>query len=557
MIDSSSPLSEGSETSILAHHGILKEIRTGKTQAVFGPGLRSAIYKTPRQERVYISKLGAKGDEQTFHKHGGPEKALLQYCSAHYSRWKTELPDSKGLFSPGGFGENLVCDAVSEEDVCIGDVIRIGDDVLASVTEPRAPCYKLNHRFKVKDMSKRSQDSGRTGWLYRILREGFIQAGDEMVLIERPNPKWSVRRVQHFLYEDMRNEEAMKEMVELEGLGKDIVSIFANRLMKGLESHESRLRGPDEEEFKGAWADYVVAKKSYETPRILSVVFDAKIPVQEPRVAEPGSHIRVKLGGDLVRAYSVVTGDQNRFELGIALSERSRGGSEFIHQTLKIGDVLCISEITTSFPLHEKAGRHIFVAGGIGLTAFILAAKECEAKGWPYHLHYLVRSSTDIAFQRYLSKFGDNVTIHNKGTGKSCDLTAIMHEADSLTHVYCCGSKRLMDAIKNEAGVWGLTERNVHFEAFEVDASGNPFTATLKKSDKIIRVEGRQTLLDVLRDAGLEVDSSCEVGNCGSCRVEVLDGHIDHRGSGLMDWEKCTAMLSCVSRGIGSIVVDI
>lgn len=557
MPDLSSSRSEGSETAILAHHGILNEIRTGKTQSVFSAGIRSAIYKTPRQGRVYISKLGAEQDEQTFHLHGGPEKALLQYCSAHYTEWKTELPDNKELFSPGGYGENLVCDAVSEDDVCIGDVIRIGNKVLASVTEPRAPCYKLNHRFKVKDMSKRSQDSGRTGWLYRVLREGFVQAGDEMVLIERPNPKWSVRRVQHFLYQDMRNEEAMKELVQLEGLGKDIVGVFANRLTKGLESHEGRLRGPDEEEFKGAWTDYVVAKKSYETPRILSVVFDAKVPVQEPRVAGPGSHIRVKLGGDLVRAYSVVTGNQNRFELGVSLSETSRGGSKFIHQALRTGDTLSISEITTSFPLHEKADRHIFVAGGIGLTAFIIAAMECEAKGWPYHLHYLVRSSTDIAFQQYLSEFGDNVTIYNKASGKSCDLTAIMHKADSLTHVYCCGSKRLMDAVRQEAGVCGLAEGNVHFEAFEVDASGDSFSVTLKKSNKMIKVEGRQTLLDVLRDAGIEVDSSCEVGNCGSCRLEVLEGHIDHRGSGLIDWEKCTTMLSCVSRGIGSIFVDI
>ncbi|QDS75254.1 hypothetical protein FKW77_000717 [Venturia effusa] len=553
MSSGSSPSSESS----VAHHGILKEIRTGKTQSVFSAGISSAIYKQPREGRVYISKLGAQGDEQTFHQHGGPEKALLQYCSAHYSAWKKELPDNKELFSPGGFGENLVCDAVSEEDVCIGDVIRIGDEVLASVTEPRAPCYKLNHRFKVKDLSRRSQMSGRTGWLYRILKEGFVQADDEMLLIERPNPEWSVRRVQHYLYEDMRNEKAMKELVRLEGLGKAMVGIFANRLMKGLESHEGRLKGPDEEEFKGAWSEYVVAAKSYETPRTLSVVFEAKASVLEPRLAVPGSHIRVRLGGDLVRAYSVVTGDENHFELGVALSDTSRGGSEFIHQTLKVGDTLSMSEMTTSFPLHEQADRHIFIAGGIGLTAFILAARECEARNWPYHLHYLVRSSTDVAFRRYLSEFGANVTIHNKASGESCDLAAVIQKADSQTHVYCCGSKRLMDAVKHEAKVCGLAEDSLHFEAFEVDASGDPFTATLRRSKKTVKVEARQTLLDVLREAGLAVDSSCEVGNCGSCRVEVLDGRIDHRGSGLMDWEKCNAMLSCVSRGIGGIVVDI
>jgi MOSC domain-containing protein YiiM/ferredoxin-NADP reductase len=556
MSSSSSLNSESSETPVLASHGTLLEVRTGKTKAVFGPGIKSAIYKSPRQGRVKITKLGCEGDQQTFHEHGGPDKALLQYCSVHYSAWKTELPDSKEMFGPGGFGENLVADGVSEEDVCIGDVIRIGEEVLISVCEPRQPCYMLNHRFKVKDMSKRSQDSRRTGWYLRVLREGYVQAGDEMVLIERPNPRWSIKRVQHFLYKDMRNEDAIRELVQLDGLGKAVVDLFANRLRKKMEDQEHRLKG-GEEEFKGIWSDYTVVKRSYETPRILSVVFEAKAPVQEPKVAMPGSHIRVKLGGDLVRAYSVVTGDQNCFELGIALSGTSRGGSEYIHKTLKIGDVLPISEITTSFPLHEEADRHIFIAGGIGLTAFIAAAKECEAMCWPYHLHYLVRTSKDVAFLRYLGSLGNKVTIHDKSIGKACDLAAILRKTDSLSHVYCCGSQRLIDAVKQEAIVCGLNEENVHFEAFEVDASGDPFTVCLQKSNKIIQVESRQTLLDVLRDAGLEVSSSCEVGNCGTCRVEVVEGRIDHRGSGLMDWEKGTAMLSCVSRGIGKIIVDI
>jgi MOSC domain-containing protein YiiM/ferredoxin-NADP reductase len=548
---------KSTDNSSTSSHGVLQEVRTGRIKSVFGPGIKSAIYKTPISGCIKVTKLGCDGDQQACHEHGGPDKALLQYCSAHYDAWKTEIPESKELVGPGAFGENLVAAGVDENDVCIGDVICIGEEVLISVCEPRQPCYMLNHRFKVKDMSKRAQDSGRTGWYCRVLREGYIRAGDEMVLVARPNPEWAVRRVQHYLYRDRRNEDAMKELIELNGLGQSIKDLFANRLRKQMEDEEARLKGGDEE-FKGTWSDYLVAEKSYETPRILSLVFQAKIPVEEgPKVAVPGSHVRLKLDEKLVRAYSVVYGDQNRFELGIALSDTSRGGSKYIHQTLKVGDTFSISEITTTFPLHEAADRHIFIAGGIGLTAFISAAKECEEKAWPYHLHYLVRNTTDVAFMRYLSQFANNFTLYDKSNGRVCDLTRILRKADSLSHIYCCGSQRLMDDVKRTAKACGLNDENVHFEAFEVDASGDPFTACLQKSNKTIKVEGRQTLLNVLRDVGLDISSSCEVGNCGTCRVDVLQGRIEHRGSGLMEWEKGNSMLSCVSRGIGNIVLDI
>jgi ferredoxin-NADP reductase len=465
-------------------------------------------------------------------------------------------PGSPELIKPGGFGENLVVAEIDENDVCIGDVIQIGEGVLVAVCEPRQPCFKLNHRFKVKDMSRRAQDSGRTGWLYRVLKEGFIRAGDEMVLIQRPNPAWSIRRVQHYLYRELKNEDAMAELVELDGLGQAIRNLFVNRLKKKMENQLGRLTGGEDESFVG-WSNYKVSEKSNETSRILSLVFEAEIASEKPKPALPGSHIRIKLGEDLVRAYSVVSGNQNRFELGVALNDTSRGGSKYIHQTLKAGDSFSVSEITTIFPLQESSDRHIFIAGGIGLTAFILAAQECEERGWEYHLHYLVWYTKDIAFKKYLSKFDANMTIYDKSIGKSCDLATILRKADSLTHVYCCGSQRLMDDVKQNAKICDLKDEQIHFEAFAVETSGDPFMACLQRSKKRVKVEGRQTLLEALRDTGMDVSSSCEVGNCGTCRVDVLVGRIEHRGSGLMDWEKAGSMLSCVSRGIGEISLDI
>jgi MOSC domain-containing protein YiiM/ferredoxin-NADP reductase len=546
----------GSQASSNVSFGMLQEVRTGRIRSVFDSGVRSAIYKDPRNGPVKVTKLGCEGDQQAYKFHGGPDKALLWYCSSHYDVWKAELSQIEHHFQPGGFGENLVVAGIDEGDVCLGDVFRIGKEVLISVREPRQPCHNLNRRFEMSNFSNRAQSSGRTGWYCSALKEGYIQAGDEIVLLARPNPTWTVRQVQHYLYKDMLNDEAMKELAEMDCLGREIRDLFANRLLRKMEDQNDRLHGGNDEG-SAMWSDYTISERTIETPRILSIKLSAKLPTEKPRPGGPGSHARLKLGGDLVRAYSVVSGDQNCFELGIQLSDTSKGGSAFIHKSLQVGDELSVSQFANYFPLHENADRHIFIAGGIGLTAFVAATKMCEANHWPYHLHYLIRDSSDIAYTRYLEKLGKNVTIYDKSAGNICDVERLLSKTDSMAHVYCCGSRRLMDHVKDTAKDYGLDEANVHFEAFEVATTGDPFTAHLQKSDKTIKIPGRQTLMSALRELGLDVTSSCEVGNCGTCRVGVLGGRIDHRGTGLRDWEKGEVMLSCVSRGVGEIVLDI
>jgi ferredoxin-NADP reductase len=300
-----------------------------------------------------------------------------------------------------------------------------------------------------------------------------------------------------------------------------------------------------------------LAEKRKETPRIISLVFTAVTPAAGPDPVLPGSHVRLRLGGKLVRAYSVVAGDANRLELAIALSDTSRGGSHFIHHTLNCGDILQLGKITSSFPLSVDADHHVFIAGGIGLTAFIASAQHCERAGYSYHLHYLVRNSKDVALGRYLDEFGSNVTLYDKSQGKAFKPADILGKVTDRAHIYCCGSDRLQNAVIDTANTIGVSADNLHFEKFEVSTSGDPFTAELADSGRTIEVEATQTLLDALREAGLDIPSSCEAGNCGTCRTGLKSGKVEHRGTGLMEDEKCSTMLSCVSRGIGTIVLDL
>ena len=532
------------------------QIRMGKISAIHGTSIQSGINKYSVDGPMKLSTLGLPGDEHQF-RPCDLDKALMQYCSHHYPLWKAEQPQSAHHFEVGGFGENLVCTgSMDESNVCIGDVFSIGAEALIQVSEPRGPCFKLNHRFEMRNMSRLSQETGRTGWYYRVLREGTIRQGDEMVLRERTHPTWTIANVQRYLYMDMKNGKAMQELVEVEPLGKDTRNIFLNRLKKNaVESHRERL---GEERSAHKWRMYSIVSKTRETPRIYSFVLEA-MESEKVLQVEPGSHVRLKFrNGRYQRAYSVVCGSNNRFELGVALEADSSGGSKFLHEVSKIGDVVSVGPVTLSFPLAIAADHHILIAGGIGITAFVAAAQKMEASGESYELHLAARSAEEVPFTRYLEPLGEKATIYSKSAGRTLDIKEVVSRANDNTHVYSCGPARMMDAVTSTAQTFGLAADHLHFEAFAVDTSGDPFTVELAISDEEHYVPAEKTLLDVLRDeAGLDVPSSCEVGSCGTCLVNVKSGQIQHRGIGLMDLEDASSMLSCVSRGVGRIVLDL
>lgn len=535
----------------------LVHLRTGKIRPVFNKaGMTSAIHKSPVPFPATITFAGVTGDEHSHPPHRSPDKAVHHYSSAHYALWARELPESAHIFKPGAFGENLFSDELDETKVCIGDKVRIGG-VLLEVTEPRTPCFNLNHRFQVKNMASRVQTLLRVGWLYRVLEPGVVEEGAMIELVERVHPEWSVARVAYYLFLERDNMEMSKEIAGLRELGEAIKDIFEGRLNKGqLEDETGRLNGGEQEKMN-TWNEYRLVEKRRETSTVTAFVFEAVEAMAEEDIkpVEPGSHTRLKLGGKLVRAYSVVGGTTQRFELGIALDPESRGGSKFMHAETKVGDVLTIGHITATLALVKDADRHIIIAGGIGITAFLAAAKYLQRTHQNFKLHFAV--SSEVPFAAQIEGLGPNARVYNKSLGQRLHLESVIAGADSATHIYTCGPQRLMDAVVSTAKEYAIPDSSVHLEQFTVTTSGDPFTAELKHSKKKLEVGATQSLLDVLRSAGLEVDSSCEVGNCGTCRVDVCSGRIEHRGIALTDEEKKESMLSCVSRGVGQIVLDL
>ena len=219
-------------------------VLTGRAVDYTRPGSRSAIDKRAVEGPVRIGPEGLAGDEQGDRRvHGGPDKAIHHYPRDHYASWQGEVGAHALLQAAGAFGENISTSGITEADVCLGDRLRLGS-ALVEVSQARQPCWKLSDRFGIADMARRVQDSGRSGWYYRVLETGTVQAGDTLVLVDRPHPHWPVPRLSELLYRRTLDRDELHGALALP-LVPSWRKLFERRLQQGdTESWDSRLGGP-------------------------------------------------------------------------------------------------------------------------------------------------------------------------------------------------------------------------------------------------------------------------------------------------------------------------
>lgn len=215
----------------------------------FGPkGVPSAIDKKPVDGPVRVMRTGLAIDEQGDPKHhGGQEKALHHYPRDHYAAWRDNLAAHGAnlamLDRAGAFGENFSTSGLIEAHVCVGDRFRLGS-ALVEVSQARQPCWKLNHRFGFAGMSRAVQGSGRTGWYYRVLEDGEVAAGSQLVPLDRPFSQWTLQRLLRVLYVDRLDYAALEEMAQLAPLAESWRKLARQRVAnREVENMERRLAG--------------------------------------------------------------------------------------------------------------------------------------------------------------------------------------------------------------------------------------------------------------------------------------------------------------------------
>jgi MOSC domain-containing protein YiiM len=216
----------------------------GPVRPLRPPAVPSGIDKHAVAGRVWLGREGFTGDAQGDRKHhGGPDKAAHHYPFEHYGHWREALGECYMLARPGAFGENVSTVGLTEGEIAIGDTFRAGG-ALIQVSQGRQPCWRLNLRFGVDDMAFRVQKSGRTGWYYRVIEEGFVEAGQDLALIDRLSPEWTIERLWRALYVDTLNAAELLHMSELAHLPENWRRYAVRRLATAqVEDWSGRLNG--------------------------------------------------------------------------------------------------------------------------------------------------------------------------------------------------------------------------------------------------------------------------------------------------------------------------
>jgi len=279
---------------------------------------------------------------------------------------------------------------------------------------------------------------------------------------------------------------------------------------------------------------------------------------------EPGSHVELVLPSGLVRHYSLCgdPADRASYRVAVLREAAGRGGSRELHEIAKAGAVLEVRPPRNAFALEPAAG-YLFLAGGIGITPMVPMIGQAERAGLPWRLVYGGRTRSHMAFVDELGALGgDRVHVAADDVDGRPDLVAEIGGLPPDQLIYACGPAPMLDRVTEVATEVGAADR-VRLERFAVaaaDTAGEPFEVELARSGVTLPVGPDETVLGVLRAAGISAPFSCENGYCGTCEAVVLDGEPDHRDTYLTDEEKAegfTTMI-CVSRCVGPrLVLDL
>ncbi len=301
----------------------------------------------------------------------------------------------------------------------------------------------------------------------------------------------------------------------------------------------------------------VIAKR-LRSQNVVSVDLSAMDGSELPEF-EAGAHIDLHLQNGLVRQYSLFHSPMNRdcYQIAVQLSVDSRGGSDWVHRQLQVGDVISISEPKNIFRLEPQAEQHLLFAGGIGITPLLSMAEVLNESGQQFELHYSAKSKAQAAFFNEISdtNWANQAQFYFSDQGQRIDADDIFASLDPGAHVYVCGPERYIDYIIEAAANAGWPESQVHREFFQAptlshENENSAFELHLSLSGLTLDVPADSTVLDVLTKAGIDVPYSCEQGVCGTCITPVLDGVPEHRDQYLTNEEKsCNReFLPCCSR---------
>lgn len=283
---------------------------------------------------------------------------------------------------------------------------------------------------------------------------------------------------------------------------------------------------------------------------------------------EAGAHIDIHLPNGMTRQYSLCNApcERHRYVIAVLRDEKGRGGSKALHDTLRVQDIASVGAPRNNFGLAPGASRVILLAGGIGVTPVKSMAHALDAQGIPFELHYCARDEGCVAFREQLGANWEHGSVrfhfdHGR-PGEGLDIAALLKEPGAGAHLFYCGPAGFMQACADASRHWPAG--TVHFEHFKAPApaadacapaTAGAFLLRIASTGAEIEVPPERSIAEALEQAGVRVETSCQAGLCGTCRIRYLEGSVDHRDYILGADEQAQWLTACVSRATSPVLV--
>ena len=278
-----------------------------------------------------------------------------------------------------------------------------------------------------------------------------------------------------------------------------------------------------------------------------------------------GAHTVVHMndgGRQRLNPYSLMSdpSDTETYAISVRRDDQGRGGSLFMHRNVQVGDQMEITYPVNLFSLDLRATKHVFLAGGIGITPFMAMIAQLERSNGHWELHYSVRTpSLGTYVDQLTTKYPNKVKVYYDDQSQAIDLGKLLDGQPLGTNVYVCGPKGMINWVHQSASAAGWPDANIHSEEFTAPQPGKAFKVRLCKSNKTITVGENESLLEAMEREGIDAPFLCRGGACGQCETDVVtsDGEFIHRDHWLEPEEHGKKIMPCVSRFIGnSLEID-
>ena len=543
--------------------GRLVAVNVGQPRTITwrGRSVRSGIWKEPVAGRRRVGALNVDGDAQAdLIGHGGEHRAVFVYQLESYRYWEAEL--GRRLAGSGRFGENFTIAGLADEEVCIGDRFTIGSAQF-EVTQPRVTCFKVGIRLDEPRMPALLTGHRRPGFYLRVIEEGEVGPGDEIVRVAGGTHGLSVAQVSDLLYSSHHDADALRRALDVEALSEGWKGSF-RALLAQVERGGAGNSGLAPERRPLAWTGlrrFRVADVIRETATVSSFVMEPDDAGPLDAFA-PGQFVTVRLpAASVTRSYSLsALGDGRRLRISV---KREGRASSLLHDVVGAGDIVEVGAPRGDFVLPPAgATPMILVSAGIGVTPLLtmLAAVADGPSGRPVTWIHVARSSAEHALAsearahlarlqsvrshvRYTQPLDDDRVGRDfdaVGRLTAADLSALDLQPDA--EAFLCGPPAFMRAVAADLVELGLRPERIHTERFGADApdpAAQPHVpadapdagplVSFARSGIAVRFDGRWgNLLELVEACDVPADWSCRTGVCHRCESGLVAGAVEY-----------------------------